>query len=90
MDEAIRQRCVDAAEWMLDHHATVRRTAAKLGTSKSSVHQDLCSRLPEIDASLARQVAALMQYNKAVRHLRGGAATRRLYQARRMKSETEG
>ena len=90
MDEAIRQRCVDAAVWMLDHHATVRKTASQLGLSKSSVHQDLCNRLPEVDVSLARQVAALMQYNKAVRHLRGGAATRRLYEARRMKNNPAG
>ena len=29
------------------------------------------------------EVAALMRYHKAVRHLRGGDATRRRYQARR-------
>ena len=38
------------------------------------------SRMPMIDARLARQVAALLEYNKAVRHLRGGEATKRRYQ----------
>lgn len=80
MDDAIALRCIEAAQYMLEHHATVRQTAAVLGLSKSSVHKDLCQRLPQVDASLARRVAALMAYNKAVRHLRGGEATRRRYQ----------
>ena len=83
MDEAIRLRCLDTAAWMLEHHATVRRTASQFGMSKSSVHKDMCERLPQIDAVLSRQITALLQYNKAVRHLRGGAATRQLYARRR-------
>ena len=83
MDEAIRLRCLDTAVWMLEHHATVRRTASQFGMSKSSVHKDMCERLPQIDAVLSRQITALLQYNKAVRHLRGGAATRQLYAQRR-------
>lgn len=83
MDETIRLRCLDTAVWMLEHHATVRRAAEKFGLSKSSVHKDMCERLPQLDTALSRQVAALLQYNKAVRHLRGGAATRRMYQERR-------
>ena len=83
MDESIRLRCLDTAVWMLEHHATVRSAAGHFGMSKSSVHKDMCDRLPQIDASLGRQLAALLQYNKAVRHLRGGAATRRLYAQRR-------
>ena len=83
MDEAIRLRCLDTAAWMLEHHATVRSAAGRFGMSKSSVHKDMCERLPQLDAILARQITALMQYNKAVRHLRGGAATRRLYEQRR-------
>ena len=83
MDEAIRLRCLDTAVWMLEHHATVRRAAERFGMSKSSVHKDMCERLPQLDSTLSRQVAALLKYNKAVRHLRGGAATRRMYEERR-------
>ena len=79
MDQTLAQRCLEAARYMLEHRATVRQTAAALGQSKSSVHKDLCRHLPQVDAKLARQVAALMAYNKAVRHLRGGEATRRRY-----------
>ncbi|MBQ8314086.1 MAG: sporulation transcriptional regulator SpoIIID [Clostridia bacterium] len=79
MDESIRLRCLAIAAYMIDHHATVRQAAGVFGLSKSSVHKDMGERLPRIDKRLGQQVAALMQYNKAVRHLRGGAATRQRY-----------
>ena len=79
MDEAIIRRCLDVARYMLDTRSTIRQAAAAYGLSKSSVHKDMCVRLPRISAQLARQVAALLEYNKAVRHLRGGEATRRRY-----------
>ncbi len=79
MDEVILRRCVKAAQYMLENRATVRQTASRFGLSKSAVHKDMCMRLPQIDARLAREVAALLEYNKAVRHLRGGEATRRRY-----------
>lgn len=83
MDESIIRRCITVAQYMLEHRATVRQAAKHHGLSKSSVHKDMCQRLPRIDARLARQIAALLEYNKAVRHLRGGEATKRRYQAQR-------
>ena len=79
MDETIARRCVTIARYMLEHRATVRQAARVFGVSKSSVHKDMISRLPLIDARLAREVGALLKYNKAVRHLRGGEATRLRY-----------
>ena len=79
MDEAIIRRCVTIAQHMLETRCTIRQAAEKYHLSKSSVHKDMCTRLPQIDARLAREVAALLEYNKAVRHLRGGEATRRRY-----------
>lgn len=80
MDEEIIRRCVSVAQHMLETRSTVRSAAAHFGLSKSSVHKDMCTRLPQIDVRLAREVATLLEYNKAVRHLRGGEATRRRYQ----------
>ena len=80
MDEAILLRCVTVAQYMLKKQSTVRQAAAHFGLSKSSVHKDMCVRLPKIDARLAREISALLEYNKAVRHLRGGEATKRRYQ----------
>lgn len=36
-------------------------------------------RLPKINQTLYRQVRCVLSYNKSVRHLRGGEATRRKY-----------
>ena len=88
MDEDILRRCVSVAQHMLETRATVRKAAAHFGLSKSSVHKDMCVRLPQIDARLAREVALLLEYNKAVRHLRGGEATRRRYE--RLQSNSNG
>ena len=84
MHEYIRERCLSIAVYMLEHQATVRQAASKFGVSKSSVHKDMGERLPHIDQSLAAQVAHLLAYNKAVRHLRGGAATREKYAKRKL------
>ena len=80
MDETTRQRCITTAQFMLEQRATVRQAAKISGLSKSSVHKDMCQRLPRIDKSLAQQVSELLAYNKSVRHLRGGEATRQRYQ----------
>ena len=80
MDETIAQRCLSVAHYLLDKRATVRQAATAFGLSKSTVHKDMCLRLPKIDARLSKQISSLLEYNKAVRHLRGGEATRRRYQ----------
>ena len=77
MDETIRRRVQAIAAYMVRNRATVRQAAGVFGISKSSVHKDMGERLPLVDPVLGRQVAALLRYNKAVRHLRGGEATRR-------------
>ena len=79
MDESIRRRCLAIAVYMIDRRATVRQAAKAFGISKSSVHKDMDQRLPRIDKRLGDQVAQLLQHNKAVRHIRGGQATRERY-----------
>ena len=72
MDEAIAQRCIAEARYMLRHRTTIRQTAAAFQLSKSGIHKDMLQHLPQADAALAREVSALLAYNKSVRHLRGG------------------
>lgn len=88
MDEPIARRCLTVAQYMLEKRSTVRQAAAVFGLSKSSVHKDMCQRLPQVDARLARQVSALLEYNKSVRHLRGGEATRRRYRGLQSAEDT--
>ena len=73
------QRAVQLGEYIAAHNATVRAAAAAFGCSKSTVHKDVAVRLRSISPALYGQVRAVLARNKAERHLRGGAATRRRY-----------
>lgn len=79
VNQAIERRVLLAADYIASSGATVRQAARVLGVSKSTVHKDLQTRLPQLSAPLAREVAAVLGKNKAERHLRGGEATRKRY-----------
>lgn len=92
MHEYIRQRCVRLGELFVEKGGTVRALASKTGFSKSTVHKDLTERLVQVNEPLAKQVQELLAYNKSIRHLRGGEATRKKWlekpiQATAMSSE---
>ena len=76
------QRAVQLGEYIAAHNATVRAAAAAFGCSKSTVHKDVAVRLRSISPALYGQIRAVLARNKAERHLRGGAATRRRYSRR--------
>ena len=75
----IEERVVTLARYIIEHKATVRAAAKKYGISKSTVHKDLAERLPAMNRALYRQVKAVLEENKAERHIRGGIATRKKY-----------
>lgn len=79
MKDHIEERTLSIAEYMIENKATVRKAAQVYGLSKSTVHKDLEERLPRLNPDLALQVRKVLAYNKAVRHLRGGEATRQKY-----------
>ena len=76
-------RACDLALYIIEHDATVRAAARFFGISKSTVHKDLSQRLPGFNRPLYLQVKAVLDRNKAERHIRGGIATREKYRARR-------
>ena len=75
----INQRVIEIANLMLDGNRTVREVAKLIGYSKSTVHNDLTTRLKEIDYQLYMDVKKLLEYNKKIRHIRGGQATKLKY-----------
>ena len=75
----MEQRACDLAVYMIENKSTVRGAAKVFGISKSTVHKDLTERLPHYNRALYLQVKAVMDQNKAERHIRGGMATRRKY-----------
>ena len=70
---------MELAHYLIENRTTVRAAAKKFGVSKSTVHKDLSERLPLYDRPLYLQVKAVMEENKAQRHIRGGMATRKKY-----------
>ena len=79
MRESLEERTCDLAVYIIENQTTVRAAAKQFGVSKSTVHKDLTERLPHVNPGLYRQVRALLDLNKAERHIRGGLATRRKY-----------
>ncbi len=79
MHDRIQERCIRIGQYIADTGETVRGAARHFGVSKSSVHKDMDQRLPKINQTLYRQVRCVLSYNKSVRHLRGGEATRQKY-----------
>lgn len=75
----IEERAVTLAQYIVEEKATVRAAAARFGISKSTVHKDLSERLSSFHPILYQQVKAVLEENKAQRHIRGGQATQRKY-----------
>ena len=75
----IEERACDLAEYIIENKATVRAAATRFGISKSTVHKDLAERLEYINFGLYQQVKEVLEHNKAMRHIRGGIATRKKY-----------
>lgn len=80
MHDYIKERTVRIGKHIVETRKTVRVIAKEFGVSKSTVHKDLTERLPEINPELANEVKNILDHHKAIRHLRGGEATKMKYQ----------
>lgn len=87
MTDTIDERARELGLYVLETGATVRAAAERFGVSKSTVHKDLTERLEQADRPLWLQVRAILDKNKAERHLRGGEATRRRYENAKCKMQ---
>ncbi len=77
--DVICERTLRQADFIIQNHATVRQVAKKFGLSKSVVHRNLTTLLPQVDLILAKEVRQILTQNKAMRHIRGGQATKLKY-----------
>ncbi len=75
----MEERAVALAQYMIENKATVRAAATRFGVSKSTVHKDISERLAVLHPALYQGVKTVLEENKAMRHIRGGAATKRKY-----------
>lgn len=79
MKGIVEERAVELGQYIIESKATVRSAAKKFGVSKSTVHKDVSERLKYVNPQLYTQVKAVLEVNKAQRHIRGGMATRKMY-----------
>lgn len=79
MHDYIKERTIKIGNYVVETRKTVRTIAKEFRVSKSTVHKDLTERLPEINPELANEVKQVLDYNKSIRHLRGGEATKKKY-----------
>ena len=77
--DRVSERCIRLGNYIVANRATVRRTAAEFGVSKSTVHKDVTEILKRVDVDLYMRVKHILEENKQERHLRGGEATKRKY-----------
>jgi len=83
MQEYIERRVMEISNYIIESSATVRQTASVFGVSKSTVHKDMTERLPLLNEMIASRVRAILDTNKAERHLRGGEATKKKYMSQK-------
>ena len=74
-----KERILSLARYMIRTGDTVRGCARHFAMSKSTVHKTLGLPLQKLHPGLYREVRQVMDYHKAVKHLRGGEATRQKY-----------
>ena len=79
MKQYIESRVKEVAQYTLETKSTIRKTAKAFGVSKSTIHNDLIQRLPQVSPQLALEVKEVINFNLAARALRGGMATRSKY-----------
>ena len=85
MREDLRERCLRLAQCVVQEGDTVREAAKRVGVSKSLAHRELTERLRRVDVHLFYRVRKVLLYHKAVRHLRGGEATKRRFAAEKIR-----
>lgn len=80
----VEKRAINIAEYIINNKCTIRNAAKAFGVSKSTVHKDIESRMPEISMNLYVKARKVLEENLAERHLRGGIATQNKYKESRV------
>lgn len=81
--DRIEKRTLDLAWYMIENQATVRDLARVFSMSKSTVHNYLTTKLPNISGPMAQAVCDVLAFNLKERSSRGGNATKEKYRLMR-------
>ena len=72
---------LEIAHFIAEKRCTVREAAVVFCVSKSCVHNYVTKRLARLDLVLFARVEEVLKHNFDVKHLRGGASTKRMWQS---------
>jgi len=75
MQEELKNRVLEEADYIVVYHTTLEKTAEHFGVSISTVHRDITERLPQLNKGLSQKVRRVLNYNISQRSTRGGRAT---------------
>lgn len=64
------------AEYILKHNCTIRVAAKAFGISKSTLHNDIHTKLKKNNIKLYQKVHKILEKNFMEKHIRGGNATK--------------
>lgn len=81
--DRIEKRTLDLAWYIIENQATVRDLARVFSMSKSTVHNYLTTKLPNISGPMAQAVRDVLAFNLKERSSRGGNATKEKYRLMR-------
>ena len=87
LKDSVDERAAALGKYIVANDSTVRETAKVFSVSKSTVHKDVTQRLAATNPALAKEVKAVLEKNKAERHMRGGEATRLKYESLNKKAQ---
>ena len=79
--DAIDEIVLKCADYYINNNSTVRHTAKQFDISKSTVHIYITERLKRLDKYRYDKVCKIINKNKEMKHIRGGLATKRKYEA---------
>jgi len=79
MKDYVIKRVILVSNYIIKNKTTIRATAKHFNVSKATIQMDISERLLELNKNLYDDVRKVVEYNKSVRHIRGGQATKRLY-----------
>lgn len=79
MKAYIKERTIQVALHIVDTEDTIRKTAQIFNLSKSTVHNDVSTRLTKVDKGLYEKVKIVLDKNFSEKHLRGGESTKQKY-----------
>lgn len=86
MYNTLDDRAICLAKYIISTKSTVRKTAQVFGISKSTVHNDVTKKLKNLSVELYLEVHSILSENFALKHIRGGEATRQKFKNMELKA----